>query len=92
MVDKDLHEPVQPNPTIKKKKKKKKRHRCSENECSKKLGIISWDCKCGNRYCSTHSAPFSHNCQFNWKLDNQLHLNKTLNKGKSVDTKNFVQI
>lgn len=91
MTETDLPDPIQLSPPIKKKKKKKK-HRCSKTDCSKKIPTISWDCKCGHRYCSKHSSPFSHNCQFNWKSDNQKNLNKILNKGKSIDTKNFVQI
>lgn len=35
--------------------------------CHKKLGVISFTCQCGLRFCSAHRFPEDHNCTFDWK-------------------------
>ena len=30
--------------------------------CNKKLKLISFDCKCGGKFCSNHRYMNSHNC------------------------------
>ena len=91
MSNVDIINTTHPKKDIKK-KKKKKRPRCSMENCKKKLELTTWDCKCGNRYCSKHRSMSAHKCSFNWKQANQFHLNNTMSKGKSIDTKNFVKI
>jgi hypothetical protein len=34
--------------------------------CKKKLGMISFTCKCGKCFCLTHLNPHSHNCNFDY--------------------------
>tara|TARA_Y100001958_G_C21171863_1_gene503485 strand:+ start:743 stop:1042 length:300 start_codon:yes stop_codon:yes gene_type:complete len=36
------------------------------NFCKKKLGIISFTCKCGKCFCQNHLNPHSHNCEFDY--------------------------
>ena len=36
--------------------------RCSHESCKKKLKLISFDCKCGGKFCSVHRYMNSHNC------------------------------
>ncbi|KAA6390681.1 MAG: putative stress-associated protein 8 [Streblomastix strix] len=42
-------------------------NRCSS--CRKKVGLLGYDCKCGNIYCATHKMPEDHNCQYDFKND-----------------------
>ena len=54
--------------------KKIKKIRCAC--CKKKLGLIYFTCKCGNKYCQKHLNPHSHNCSFNNKESCQKHIEK----------------
>ena len=36
--------------------------RCSHINCNKKLKLISFDCKCGGKFCLEHRYTTSHNC------------------------------
>ena len=40
-------------------KSRKRKNRCKE--CGKK-GLIVFDCKCGNKFCSSHLLPEVHEC------------------------------
>lgn len=42
---------------------------CSEINCCKKLKITDLKCRCGNQYCYIHRLPETHNCSFNFKLE-----------------------
>ena len=54
------------NSTIPKSDNKlKKKTRCSK--CNKKLGLMPFDCKCGNLFCSKCRHPESHDCNFDFK-------------------------
>ena len=44
--------------------------------CNKKLGLIYFTCKCGNKYCQKHLYPHSHNCSFNNKESCQKQIEK----------------
>ena len=35
--------------------------------CSKKIGILGIECRCGITFCSLHRYPDQHNCSFNFK-------------------------
>tara|TARA_B110000046_G_C12593590_1_gene233900 strand:- start:74 stop:355 length:282 start_codon:yes stop_codon:yes gene_type:complete len=54
--------------------KKIKKIRCAY--CKKKLGLIYFTCKCGNKYCQKHLNPHSHNCSFNNKESCQKQIEK----------------
>ena len=49
----------------KKKSKKNKKKRCFK--CNKKLGLIPFDCKCGNFFCSKCRHPESHECTYDFR-------------------------
>jgi predicted nucleic acid binding AN1-type Zn finger protein len=49
--------------------KKPKKPRCSHTDCRKKLGIISFTCKCGQTFCVIHQAPHTHNCPYDHGKD-----------------------
>lgn len=42
-----------------------KKPRCFN--CSKKLGILNYDCQCSNKFCAKCRLPETHNCTFNFK-------------------------
>jgi predicted nucleic acid binding AN1-type Zn finger protein len=46
--------------------KKFKKPRCFK--CNKKIKIMAFDCRCGNKYCSRHRLPEDHMCSFDYEL------------------------
>ncbi|CAB1441966.1 unnamed protein product [Pleuronectes platessa] len=46
---------------------KAKKNRCFI--CRKKVGLIGFDCRCGNLFCSIHRYSDGHNCPFDYKAD-----------------------
>ena len=36
--------------------------RCSYEKCNKKLKIISFDCRCGGKFCPEHRYTSKHDC------------------------------
>ena len=72
--------------------KKKNKPRCAFNGCRKKLSLTDWACKCEKKFCRTHRLAKAHNCTYNWRESHQTNLNSTMLRGKSLDTKNFVNI
>jgi len=82
-----------PGKKIKKdKSKKKSKNRCALSGCKKKLCITSWACKCDKKFCVNHQPASKHECSFDWRNQHADFIKKNLEKGKSVDTKNFVGI
>tara|TARA_B110000908_G_scaffold136684_1_gene162025 strand:+ start:922 stop:1203 length:282 start_codon:yes stop_codon:yes gene_type:complete len=75
-----------------KKKKKKSKNRCALSGCKKKLCLASWACKCERKFCVNHRPASKHACSFDWRNQHADFIKKNLEKGKSVDTKNFVGI
>lgn len=69
----DVNNPPQ-NAQPKKKKTKKKKKRCSK--CNKKLGLIPFDCKCGNIFCSKCRYPEEHNCTYDFRASAKEKLEK----------------
>ena len=39
------------------------------NQCNKKIGLMSFTCKCENNFCIKHRFPDSHDCSFDYKLE-----------------------
>jgi AN1-type zinc finger protein 5/6 len=37
--------------------------------CNKKLGLITFNCKCGGMFCVAHQTTHSHNCKSNEKQE-----------------------
>ena len=60
--------------------KKKKTPRCCAPECNKKIGLLSFQCKCGLSFCVKHKLPELHNCTFNHKSEGILSLKQKLVK------------
>jgi predicted nucleic acid binding AN1-type Zn finger protein len=65
----------------KSKKIKIKKKRCNLDGCRKRLGLLNYDCRCGNMYCDKHTSSSSHKCTFDYKED---HLNKLQKNNISV--------
>ena len=41
---------------------KLRKNRC--HICNKKYGLIPFECKCGEKFCTKHKYTDSHNCEF----------------------------
>ena len=61
--------------------------RCCADNCKKRITLIDFDCKCGNRYCSSHRHPETHDCKFDHKAHEQAKLTKQLVKVDGLDSK-----
>ena len=44
--------------------KRMKAERCSHEDCRKKLKLISFDCKCGGKFCAKHRYTSIHDCSY----------------------------
>ena len=62
VINEDLPENIQSEP---KKTKKSKKKRCTK--CNKKLGLIPFNCKCGELFCSACRHPESHDCTYDFR-------------------------
>ena len=64
-------------------KEKKKRCGC----CNKKLGLVTFPCKCGGEYCPVHRLSSDHNCSFDYREDSKKYLSSNLVKltAKKID-------
>ena len=59
---------------------KKSVPRCCALGCKKKIGLLSFECKCGLSFCVKHKLPEVHNCTFNHKSEGVLSLKQKLVK------------
>lgn len=50
---------IVPNPIIS--------NRCQYIDCSRKLKLTSFQCRCEKIFCENHRIPESHNCNFDYK-------------------------
>ena len=55
-----------------------KKNRCPC--CQKRLALTDYDCRCGQRYCSTHRLPESHECQYDFRAANKALLSTQLTR------------
>lgn len=46
--------------------------------CKRKVGLLGFQCKCENIYCSTHRYAEVHNCSFDYKAEGAMLLKKKL--------------
>lgn len=37
------------------------------HHCGKKLGVMSFSCRCGEAFCPKHRLPEAHSCGFDYK-------------------------
>lgn len=60
-----ISHPIETHSHSKKNKKHKKRkNRC--HHCRKKIGLITFNCRCDHVFCSKHKFPDEHNCTFDY--------------------------
>jgi len=45
--------------------KKNERKRC--NSCKKRIGLLGFQCLCGDVFCGSHRYPEMHACKIDWK-------------------------
>jgi len=45
--------------------KKNERKRC--NSCKKRIGLLGFQCRCGDVFCGSHRYPEMHACKIDWK-------------------------
>lgn len=48
------------------------KNRCTV--CRSKIGLMGFDCKCGNTYCCAHRFPDTHECKFDHKAEDRKRL------------------
>jgi predicted nucleic acid binding AN1-type Zn finger protein len=48
--------------------------------CNKKLGLISFSCRCGGTFCTEHRLDVAHNCSFDYQAEQQKFLSSALEK------------
>jgi hypothetical protein len=46
------------------------RSKCDHDDCSKKLKLTDFSCKCGKTYCKNHRPPEEHKCEYDYKEKN----------------------
>ena len=46
---------------------KPKKNRCAAPNCSRRLALTDFDCRCGTRYCAEHRVPEAHACTFDFR-------------------------
>jgi len=43
--------------------------KCNHNDCSKKLKLTDFPCKCDKIFCKLHRLPEKHECTYNYKCN-----------------------
>lgn len=46
-------------------------HICSFINCTKKIKLTDFACKCEKYYCKYHKDPLNHNCSYDYKETNK---------------------
>ncbi len=59
--------------------------------CNKKTGIVPFECKCGNQYCSKHRYAEDHACTYDYKTNERNALNAKINTDCSTKRLNMNQ-
>jgi hypothetical protein len=49
--------------------------RCAS--CNRKVGLTGMECKCRLVFCSAHRYPEQHNCDYDYKLGERKHLERS---------------
>ena len=55
----------------------KRPKRCQMKECKKRLLLTDMVCRCNRYFCSLHRLPEQHNCDYNYKAENNDTAKKT---------------
>ena len=64
-------EPIEEKP--KELSKKHPKH-CQMVGCKRKLGLVSFDCRCSRKFCDEHRLSSVHNCEFDYKNKQKIRL------------------
>jgi len=62
--------------------------KCPHAECKKKISLVDFPCKCSAVYCSSHRAPETHACSFDYRKEqkeNLLQYMSTAVRSKKID-------
>mgnify|MGYP001350986162 FL=1 len=43
---------------------------CPYDDCNRKLKLINYPCKCKKIFCKLHKQPEQHNCEYDYKENN----------------------
>ncbi|CAN8275282.1 unnamed protein product [Cochlearia groenlandica] len=64
---------------------KRKCNRCKV--CKKKVGLLGFDCRCGQVFCGSHRYPEEHSCLLDYKSSavNKLNVQNPIIKGDKLD-------
>ena len=49
----------------------KKNNTCAFQNCTKKIKLTDFACKCENFYCKFHKDPLIHDCSYDYKENNK---------------------
>ena len=55
-----------------------KKNRCPC--CNKKLGLVSFSCRCGENFCAVHRYSDSHNCSYDFQEEQKRKLSLDMPK------------
>lgn len=59
------------------------------NKCNKKTGLIVFECKCNGKFCMNHRFANTHNCTYDFKIDD---MNELIKNNPKIDTKKISSI
>lgn len=51
-------------------------NKCIFENCTRKIGLISFQCRCGGNFCIKHRIPEAHACEFDYKTSGRDALQK----------------
>lgn len=71
---------IEHNETAKQSTKGKIKNKKKCFTCNKKIGLLGFECKCKNMFCSKHLNPEKHNCNYDFKNEQKERLEKQLVK------------
>ena len=73
----------EPTPVKEEPEEIKRPKRCQHGECTKKLALTDFACKCKQFYCSAHRFSDAHSCTFDYKGTGRELLTKQLTPVKA---------
>lgn len=66
------------------------KEKCAFHSCTKRISLLlTPDCKCKLKFCGLHRGYLSHECTFDYRLDQQKNLLMTMSTpivGKKVES------
>lgn len=77
---------LEPNTTNISTSSSKTIQRCGS--CKKKIGLVTFSCRCGGVYCAEHRADTTHNCSYDYQSENKSKLSTVMLKisTKKIDS------